>query len=95
MAQSTLPESDLHVIWHAAWRDLRARYDRPSVADDPAIGDQIFELEELIANTPATTRDGVLVRLAERLGADSGQVCDLLTAEVQQQCQQLISDLAA
>jgi hypothetical protein len=34
------------------------------------------------------------VRLAERLGADSGPFCDLLAAEVQQRCEQLISDLA-
>jgi hypothetical protein len=35
------------------------------------------------------------VRMAERLNIDSGPVCELLAAEVQQQCKQLISDLAA
>ena len=35
------------------------------------------------------------LRMAAKLGADSGAVCDALVAEVQQQCKQLISDLAA
>src|SRR5215208_702234 len=35
------------------------------------------------------------VRVAERLGADSGPVCEALRVEVQQQCKKLISDLAA
>jgi hypothetical protein len=35
------------------------------------------------------------LRMAVRLGIDSAAVCDALVAEVQQQCKQLISDLAA
>jgi len=35
------------------------------------------------------------LRMAAKLGADSGAVCDALAAEVQQQCKQLISALAA
>jgi hypothetical protein len=67
MAFSSLNETDQNVLWFAEWRKLRARLlelrDRSGAAEESAIDDQIFELEERIAATRATTRAGVLAQL--------------------------------
>ena len=61
-------EIDPHIAWGAEWRAVLDYCNGPGLGaanlEDIPEGRRMYELEELIANTPAATLPGVVVQLA-------------------------------